>query len=58
MAHVNGDASAKPDWSSPDATTNAAVDPNAGQSTQWAGDDGMWHGNAGNWDNGQWQGKK
>ena len=58
MAHVNGDTSSKPDWSSPDATTPAAADANVGKSTQWAGDDGMWHGNEGNWNNGQWSGKK
>lgn len=55
MAHVNGDAGSKPDWSSPDAAAPAAaVDPEAGKSTQWDGDDGMWHGNEGSWNNGQW----
>jgi len=57
MAHVNGDAGSKPDWSSPDAAAPAAAaDPQAGKSTQWDGDDGMWHGNEGSWNNGQWSG--
>lgn len=60
MAHVDGSAASKPDWSSPDGTTATAAvpDPNAGKSTQWDGDDGMWHGNEGNWNSGQWTGKK
>lgn len=56
MAHVNGDAGSKPDWSSPDAAPAAVADPEAGKSTQWDGDDGMWHGNEGSWNSGQWSG--
>jgi hypothetical protein len=53
MAHVDGSAGEKPDWSSPDATVAVEV----GQSTQWDGDDGMWHGNEGAWNDGKWAGK-
>lgn len=59
MAHVDGSAGDKPDWSSPDAAVApaapAAVE--VGQSTQWDGDDGMWHGNEGAWNDGKWAGK-
>jgi hypothetical protein len=61
MAHVDGSAGEKPDWSSPDAAvspaTEAAPAVPVGQSTQWDGDDGMWHGNEGAWNDGKWTGK-
>ena len=60
MAHVDGSAPDKPDWSSPDSATSPAAEAapaaDVGQSTQWDGDDGMWHGNDGAWDNGKWTG--
>ena len=58
MAHIDGSAGEKPDWSSPDAAVApAAPAVEVGQSTQWDGDDGMWHGNEGDWNDGKWAGK-
>jgi hypothetical protein len=55
MAHVNGTATSKPNWSPPDTASVASV-PETPAKTAW--DDGMWHGNEGSWNNGQWSDTK
>lgn len=61
MAHVDGTAADKPGSTSPDAdASQAAAAADVGKSTQWDGDDGMWHGNDayGSANTGQWSDSK